>query len=260
MKYLNLLIIPYNFTMNTSNIDIATIQSAIEYTFLDPHLLLTALTHRSYLNDRERDLTITEHNERLEFLGDAVLELVVTEHLFNHLQENEGVMTSLRSSLVNYKIMGKIGNDLGLDTKILLSKGEREELGKARLTIVADCMEAIIGALYIDGGIAPCKDFIHKNIIQYLPEIVENSLYKDYKTLMQELCQKHTKITPHYRVIATDGKDHEKTFTIGIWVGAEKLAEGSGRSKQDAETQAAQIGHAILLERFENSDDIAVVE
>jgi ribonuclease III len=231
-------------------VDLDNIQAVIEYTFNDPRLLLQALVHRSYINDRDHDETISEHNERLEFLGDAVLELVVTDYLFDKTQKDEGVMTTLRSSLVNYRLLGQIGNELGLDTQILLSKGEREELGKARPTIVADCMEAIIGAIYRDGGIVAAIAFIHKFILRYLPDILENASIKDEKTQIQEYCQKHTKITPHYRIIGTEGKDHEKVFTVGIWIGAEKISEGVGRSKQEAETEAAKAGLEILKNRY----------
>jgi ribonuclease III len=233
---------------------IEKVQQIIGYDFEDSRLLLQALVHRSYLNDKDRNPTITEHNERLEFLGDAVLELIVTDYLYEKMDENEGVMTSLRSSLVNYKLLGSVGNHLGIDEIILLSKGEREELGKARLTIVADCMEAIIGAIYKDGGIQPSIDFIHQFVLVHLPDIVENQLYKDYKTLIQEYCQKHIKVTPHYRVLFTEGKDHEKTFTIGVWIGAEKLAEGLGRSKQDAELEAAKQGLEVLKVRYPSNE------
>jgi ribonuclease III len=226
------------------------VQSIIGYHFEDPRLIREALVHRSYLNDKDRNTEITSHNERLEFLGDAVLELIVTDYLYEKMDVSEGVMTSLRSSLVNYKLLGSVGNTLGLDELILLSKGEREELGKARLTIVADCMEAIIGAIYKDGGFEPCINFIHQFVLIHLPDILENKLYKDSKTLIQEFCQKHVKITPHYRVLHTEGKDHEKTFTIGVWIGAEKLAEGQGRSKQDAEAEAAKFGLEALELRF----------
>jgi ribonuclease III len=226
------------------------VQRVIGYDFEDPRLLRQALVHRSYLNDKDRNPEISQHNERLEFLGDAVLELIVTDYLYEKMDATEGVMTSLRSSLVNYKILGSVGTNLGLDELILISKGEREELGKARLTIVADCMEAIIGAIYKDRGMQPSINFIHQFILIQLTDILENQSYKDSKTLIQEFCQKHIKITPHYRVLQTEGKDHEKTFVIGVWVGAEKLAEGQGRSKQDAELEAAQHGLEVLESRF----------
>jgi ribonuclease III len=240
----------YNTSVIESLIDLSKLQESLGYTFNDNRNLVQSLVHRSYLNDRDHLPQITEHNERLEFLGDAVLELVVTDYLYGKLQEDEGVMTSLRSSLVNYKIIGEVGQKLGLDEMILLSRGEKEELGKARLSIVADCVEAVIGAMYIDGGIQPCIDFIHRFILIFLPDIVANQTYKDHKTMLQEYCQKHTKITPHYRVIATEGKDHEKTFTIGLWIGVEKISEGVGRSKQDAETAAAEKGLEVLKVRY----------
>jgi len=226
------------------------VQEKIGYKFQNLHLLKTSLVHRSYLNEKDKDEDITEHNERLEFLGDAVLELVVTEYLFITYPDNEGFLTALRASLVNYKIVGEIGNSLGLDSEILLSKGEKEELGKARLTIVADCVEAILGAMYLDGGILPCKRFIEVNVLVKLKEIINNQEYKDYKTLLQEFSQKHTKSTPYYKVISTEGKDHEKTFTIGVWIGGKNLSQADGKSKQDAETKAATLALKILQTEF----------
>jgi ribonuclease-3 len=231
--------------------DLSRIQQSLGYTFINPKLLKQALVHRSYLNEKDKDEDVKEHNERLEFLGDAVLELIVTDYLYKQVDQNEGMLTALRASLVNYKTIGEVGNAIDLDTTILLSRGEKEELGRARLTIVADCVEAILGALYLDGGLEVCKRFVEEKILVLLPEIIASGSYKDFKTLMQEFCQKHTKITPHYRVISSEGKDHEKVFLIGVWVGNEKIAEGEGRSKQEAETEAAQTALQILQKRFE---------
>ena len=236
------------------------VQQNIGYVFNDPRLLRQALVHRSYLNEKDKDETIKEHNERLEFLGDAVLELIVTEYLFTRFDENEGFMTAVRASLVNYKLIGEVGNGLGLDTEILLSRGEKEELGKARLTIVADCVEAILGAMYLDGGIKPCTQFVKDFILIRLEEILNNQSYKDAKTLLQEFSQKHIRQTPQYRVVASEGKDHEKVFTIGVWVGEEKLGEAEGRSKQDAETSAASIAFKLLQERFSELDSMVEPE
>jgi ribonuclease-3 len=166
--------------------DIDIIQNQINYVFNDSRLLKIALTHKSYLSFRGRDKTAKEHNERMEFLGDAVLELVVTSYLYNNYSKNEGYMTSLRSSLVNYKIMGEIGNSLGLDEQILLSAGERAELGKARLTIVADCVEAIIGAIYLDGGYDCASEFIHRFIIIRIIDIIKSESCLDSKTEKQQ--------------------------------------------------------------------------
>lgn len=225
-------------------------QEKIGYKFQNLHLLKTALVHRSYLNEKDKDEDVTEHNERLEFLGDAVLELVVTKYLFENYSDNEGFLTALRASLVNYKIIGEIGNSLGLDSEILLSKGEKEELGKARLTIVADCVEAILGAMFLDNGVVSCEEFIKKNILSRLDSIIENQKYKDYKTLLQEFSQKHTKSTPFYKVISTTGKDHEKQFTIGVWIDGQVLSQAEGKSKQEAETKAATGALKLLQERF----------
>jgi ribonuclease-3 len=229
--------------------DLDKIQKAVGYSFQDERLLKQALVHKSYLNEKEKDETITKHNERLEFLGDAVLELVVTEYLFLNYEENEGVLTALRAALVNYKTMGDVGNRFGLDEEILLSQGEKAELGKARLTIVADCMEAIIGAMYLDGGVEPCTQFIKEKIFILLDEIISSQSYKDPKTLLQEYAQKHSRHTPYYKVLGSEGKDHEKVFTVGVWVGNENLAQAEGRSKQEAETVAAQIALARLTEQ-----------
>lgn len=227
------------------------LQKELGYTFKDISLLRNALVHRSYLNEKHKEPDVHSHNERLEFLGDAVLELVVTDYLYSHVQESEGMLTSLRASLVNYKTMAEVGMTLHLDRHMLVSKGEKDDMNKSKMNIVADCMEAVIGAIYLDGGYAPSNTFIHENIIVLLPEIIRTESYRDFKTIMQEYCQKHTKITPRYRVINTEGKDHEKIFTVGVWVDSEKLGEGSGRSKQDAETNAAQAALKVLEERFE---------
>ena len=235
--------------------DLAKIEEIIRYQFQDKALLQTALTHRSYLNEKDKDESITVHNERLEFLGDAVLELVVSDYLFRELDESEGKMTKLRSSLVRDKNTAKVGIRLRLDEEILLSRGEREELGKARPSIVADALEAILGAMYLDGGIVPCREFIEEYILTLLPEIISAQLYNDFKTLMQEFTQKHTKITPHYKVISTEGKDHDKIYTCGVWVEQEKIAEGVGRSKQVAETEAAKKGLRIMQTRFASESE-----
>ena len=233
--------------------NIENIEKNIGYVFVDSSLLKLSLVHRSYLNERDKDEDISEHNERLEFLGDAVLELVVTEFLFKEYDLDEGVMTAVRAALVNYKYIGDVGNNLELDQVILISKGEREELGKARLSIVADCVEAIIGAIYLDGGIAPASDFISKFILSGAHDIIQNKSYKDFKTQLQELSQKHTHNTPYYKVIATEGKDHEKIFTIGVWVGSKRLAIGEGRSKQEAETTAAEKAITVLEEEHQEN-------
>ncbi len=228
--------------------DLEQVQRQIGYVFEDPRLLKTALVDRSYLNEKNRDPDVVEHNERLEFLGDAVLELVVTEYLFKYSDKPEGYLTTLRASLVNYKIMGRVGENLGLDEQILLSRGEREEYGKARLSIVADAVEALLGAMFLDAGLGECERFIRERILIYLPDIVASKSYKDKKTELQEFTQKTSKQTPHYKVLFSEGKDHEKTFYVGVWVAKKKIAEASGRSKQAAEIEAARIALEVLQE------------
>lgn len=234
------------------------LQITINYTFKDFLLLRTALTHRSYLNEKERDLTILEHNERLEFLGDAVLELCVTDFLYKNYTDKEGYLTALRASLVNYKLIGLVGQELDLENLILLSSGEKAELGKARLTIVADGVEALLGAMYLDGGIEPCRDFVDNFILTKLDAIIANSSWKDDKTVLQEVAQKYLKVTPRYKVIETIGKDHEKTFKIAVLLGNEMTAEGIGKSKQEAETIAA--GNALILIKSQIETEANITE
>jgi ribonuclease III len=221
--------------------DLINIQEKIGYIFNDERLLSVALTHKSYLSYKRKERAKLEHNERLEFLGDAVLELVVTDYLFRKYYQNEGYMTAIRSSLVNYKLLGQLGNELGLDEEIQLSPGEKAELGKARLTIVADCVEAIIGAIYIDGGYQDAAEFVHRNVIVKIDDIIADQSYKDAKTELQEYTQRELKLTPRYEVLSTEGKDHNKTFFMAVYIGEIKQGEGNGKSKQDAETQCAII-------------------
>lgn len=235
--------------MNQNPLD--DLQQIINYQFENPQLLKTALTHRSYLNERERDMTILEHNERLEFLGDAVLELCVTDFLYKNFEEKEGYLTALRASLVNYKLIGEVGVEIGLENLIYLSAGEKAELGKARLTIVADAVEAVLGAIYLDGGIGHCTHFVKNFILSKLEEIILNNRWKDDKTILQEMCQKHFKITPRYKVMAMLGKDHDKVFKIAVLLNSELLAEGEGKSKQEAETIAATHALNVIKNRIE---------
>lgn len=214
-------------------------QVLIGYKFKNQKLLKTALTHKSYLSEKGRDPEILENNERLEFLGDAVAELIVTEYLYANFDNDEGYLTALRSSLVNYKIMGELGKELGMDEIILLSRGEKEELGKARLTIVADALESILGAMYLDGGYEPCREFIRKFLLIKLPDIINQKSYKDEKTRLQEYTQRKFKITPKYKILSSEGLDHNKVFRAGVYLEKKKIADGQGKSKQEAQTMAA---------------------
>ncbi len=236
--------------------DLGNIQSQIDYTFKDIRLLKKSLAHKSYFIEKDRDPEIDEHNERLEFLGDAVLELIVTEYLYLHFPEDpEGHLTALRASLVNYKLIGEVGQDIGLPAIILLSRAEKGDLGEARLTIVADAMEALLGAIYLDGGIQPCEFLIKKYILPKLEEIIKEETYKDQKTKLQELTQKHFKITPKYKILSTEGKDHNKTFRVGVVIDQKIIASGKGRSKQSAETQAAGKAIEILEPQINSKKD-----
>jgi ribonuclease III len=219
--------------------NIQLVQQQIGYLFQDERLLKVALTHKSYLTWRGKDKTAKEHNERLEFLGDAVLELIISEYLYTMYKKNEGYMTSIRASLVNYKIIGQIGYDLQLDQNILMSAGEKAELGTARLTIVADAVEAVLGAIYLDGGYEKASKFVHDFVLIRLADILKTESFREPKTELQEYTQRHYKSTPIYSIIATEGKDHQKVFFVALHVGEKLISEASGKSKQEAETSCA---------------------
>jgi ribonuclease III len=215
------------------------LEKKLELNFNNKDLLIEAFCHRSYLNEHpEFHLS---HNERLEFLGDAVLELVVTEYLYKKYPEkNEGELTSWRAALVNAKTLGNLANELGLDEFLLLSKGEEKEKGKARLYILANTVEALIGAIYLDQGYEVVRNFVEKNLIERkLPEIIEKGLFKDAKTRFQEEAQERVKITPTYKVLEEWGPDHDKHFVVGVFLKDELVAKGEGSSKQEAEEDAA---------------------
>ncbi len=221
------------------NSDLKILEKKIEKSFKNKDLLKEALTHRSYIN--ENPSWNLSHNERLEFLGDAVLELAVTEILFNQFpQYPEGQLTSLRASLVNYQIMAESAETLDLDDFILLSRGEAKDTGRARKVILANAMEALIGAVYMDGGYQEAKKMIEKIIINpNLEKIIKGDLYKDSKSSLQEIVQERMKLTPTYQVLEEWGPDHKKIFKTGVYFGEKLIAEGEGYSKQEAEIEAA---------------------
>jgi len=207
--------------------------------FNDPNNLVQAFVHRSYLNEN-RDFSLP-HNERLEFLGDAVLELVVTEHIFNEYLNPEGELTSWRASLVNAKMCARVASELGMNYYMLLSRGEnKDESSKAREYILANALEALIGAIYYDQGWDSAKKFIRDSVISKLEEVLENNLWMDPKSRFQESSQEKLGITPTYKVLSEEGPDHEKDFTVGAFLDKEKVAEGKGTSKQEAQTSAAE--------------------
>jgi ribonuclease III len=208
--------------------------------FNNKELLITAFCHRSYLNEHP-DFHLP-HNERLEFLGDAVLELIVTEYLYTkYPQKNEGELTNWRAALVNAKILGDLAKELGFNDFLLLSKGEEKETGKGRQYILANTFEALIGAIYLDRGYEVTKDFVEKKLIERkLPEIIEKGLFKDPKTRFQEEAQERVKVTPSYKVLEEWGPDHAKHFVVGVFLGDMLVAKGEGSSKQEAEQEAAK--------------------
>lgn len=219
--------------------DFKKFQKTIGHAFKEERLLQTAFTHRSYLN--ENRAPGREHNERLEFLGDAVLELVVTEFLFaKYPDKPEGDLTAYRAALVNTVSISDAATKLGMNDYLLLSRGEARDTGRARSIILANAFEALIGALYLDAGYLTAKDFIAKNIFYKTEEVVEKKLWQDAKSRLQELAQERSGATPTYELANQSGPDHDKRFVIGVYVAGERIALGEGRSKQEAEQDAAQ--------------------
>ncbi|MBU0546649.1 ribonuclease III [Patescibacteria group bacterium] len=200
---------------------------------------MQSFCHRSFLNENHK--LCLGHNERLEFLGDAVLELVITEYLYKKYPDKpEGELTNWRASLVNAKKLSEIAEELELAEFLLLSKGESKETGKARKFILADAIEAFIGAIYLDLGYEKSQEFIEKYIIKCLSEIIEKGLFRDAKSFFQEAAQEKVGFTPIYRVLKDWGPDHDKHFIVGVYLEKELVARGEGSSKQEAEESAAQ--------------------
>ncbi len=219
------------------------LENKIGFNFQNKELIRQALIHRSYLNENP-DINL-DHNERLEFLGDAVLELVVTEHLYLNYPNPEGELTSWRASLVNTITMSQVADSLCLGDYLYLSKGEAKDFGKARQAILANTLEAVIGALYLDQGYKIVSIFINKNIITRLEEILDKGLWRDSKSYFQEMAQDRVGETPIYKVLLESGPDHAKKFKVGVFIKNQKIAEGEGDSKQEAEQSAAQAGLEI---------------
>lgn len=219
--------------------DFAAFEKKIGHTFKDKHLLETAFTHRSYLNENKG--SGKEHNERLEFLGDAVLELVVTEFLFSkYPQKPEGELTAFRAALVNTVSIAAAASALDMNDHLLLSRGESRDTGRARQIILANAFEAVIGALHLDAGYKVAQKFIADQLFHKTDEVVSKKLWQDAKSKLQEISQEKMKITPTYEVTNQSGPDHDRTFVVGAYIGEEKIAEGEGRSKQEAEQAAAE--------------------
>ncbi len=219
--------------------DFTNFEKSINLNFKNKDLLTQAFVHRSYLNENSK--LGMGHNERLEFLGDAVIELIVTDFLYkNYPSSTEGELTAYRSALVNANIIGEIALDLKMNEYILLSKGESRDIGKARTYILANTFEAVAGAIYEDLGYDTARNFIEKYLCVRIDDIVKHKLWRDAKSLVQEKSQEHMSVTPVYKVLSESGPDHDKHFTVGIFLGTDRIAEGKGHSKQIAEQNAAR--------------------
>lgn len=221
--------------------DFSELEASLGVHFNNQDLLRQALVHRSYLN--ENPGFALAHNERLEFLGDAVLELVVTEYLYANYPNPEGDLTNWRAALVNAIMLSSIAHELGLEDYLYLSRGESKDAGsKARQFILANAIEAVIGAIYLDQGMEVASQFIERAVLQKLPNVLEHQLYLDPKSRFQELAQEQVGVTPHYLVLDEQGPDHAKLFRVGLYLGEELVAEGQGSSKQEAQVAAAEAG------------------
>lgn len=208
------------------------------FEFTNIELLVTALTHRSYVNEHRK--SVHEHNERLEFLGDAVLELAVTEYLFTNFSEPEGILTAWRAALVRTESIGSAGDALGYGPLIRMSKGEKNGSDRAHLQILANAFEAVIGAIYLERGFDDARNFIQKYIIVKLDGILQSGSWRDPKSYLQEISQRVDGQTPVYKVLGEEGPDHDKVFTLGVFVGETLMGRGTGPSKQIAQQQAAR--------------------
>ncbi|MBI5139300.1 ribonuclease III [Candidatus Nomurabacteria bacterium] len=220
-------------------INFADFEKKTKIIFKDKDLLKQAFIHRSYINENPK--TGLSHNERLEFLGDAVLELVVTDFLYKKYKSyTEGELTAVRSALVNAVIISSVAEKLGMNDYLLLSRGEAKDAGKARQYILANTYEAYVGAIYLDQGYEEVKEFITKTLLPHTEEIVSKKLWRDAKSYVQEKAQEFIGVTPMYKVLNESGPDHDKHFTVGIYFSKDLIAEGKGKSKQEAEQKAAE--------------------
>lgn len=217
------------------------------FVFDNPDLIATAFTHRSYVNEHKK--SVKEHNERLEFLGDAVLELVVTEYLFNNYSEPEGILTNWRSALVRTESISAASGRLGYEPLLRLSRGEKHGSERARQQILANTFEAVVGAVYLDKGYEAAKKVITDHILSTFEEILKTGSWRDPKSRLQEVAQSIDGMTPIYKVLGEEGPDHDKVFQLGVYVGSKLLGKGSGSSKQNAQQKAAEAALKTYQER-----------
>lgn len=219
--------------------DFKKFEESIGITFHNFKLLRQAFTHRSYLNEHRSEGS--EHNERLEFLGDAVLELISTHFLYEKFPgHNEGDLTAFRASLVNAVTLSEVAAELGMNDYLLLSRGESKDNGRARGVLLANAIEAVVGAIYLDQGYDAARDFIQKHLFPKIDDILKNKTWRDSKSVLQEKAQETEGSTPYYTVITETGPDHDKQFIVGAYVKEVLLAKGMGKSKQEAEQDAAR--------------------
>ena len=229
--------------------DFSILEQRIGVEFTNKDLLTQAFVHRSYLNENP-DFPLF-HNERLEFLGDAVLELIVTDYLYaSYPDKPEGELTSWRAALVNAKMLALIAREIELNDFLLLSRGEKKEMGKARDYILANTFEALMGAIYLDRGIEKAREFVKRFLLPKISVVQEERLFQDAKSRFQEVAQEKTGVTPVYKLLQETGPDHAKHFTIGAFLNQELVGQGEGSSKQEAEERAAKIA----LEKFEKAE------
>jgi ribonuclease-3 len=207
-------------------------------TFNDPSILITAFTHRSYVNEHRK--TVFEHNERLEFLGDAVLELVSTEYLYKRFKDPEGVLTNWRSALVRTESISAAASRLNFEPLLRLSRGEKQGTSRARAQILANAYEAVIGAIYFDQGYDVSRIFIENSLLVTFDEILKTGSWMDPKSHLQEMVQSKDGLTPVYKVLSEEGPDHDKAFTVGVFVKGKLKGQGNGPSKQAGQIAAAQ--------------------
>ncbi len=223
--------------------EISVLEKKLGAKFKNGDLLIEALTHRSYLNEYPR--WHLPHNERLEYLGDAVLELIVSEELFEKFpKQPEGQLTVLRAALVNFQILARVAEHVGLQDFIMMSRGERKDTGRAREVILANAIEAVIGAVYLDQGIDKVRAFVKKYVMANLDDVLETKSYRDAKSELQEVIQEKLKVTPNYAVLGESGPAHKRIFMMGVYFGGKLIAQGEGPSKQEAEIEAAKAALA----------------
>lgn len=225
-------------------------RTTLGFEFTNIKLLITALTHRSYVNEHKK--SVTEHNERLEFLGDAVLELAVTDFLYMNYTEPEGTLTSWRAALVRTESIGEAGDKLGYEPLLRMSRGEKQGSERARQQILANAFEAVIGAIYLERGYKDAEAFINKHITSKLEAILDEGSWRDPKSHLQEVSQRINSATPQYKVLEETGPDHDKIFTLGVYVGGKLMGKGTGHSKQIAQQKAARAA----LKRYEEEHGV----